>query len=85
MLEADLELVAWRSVEDVTPDGGVVTKVRRSSVRLQGASACTGQLILIFPWPQLQLPSQLTPTPADDVGLGWRTSVEALFPVQCRR
>ena len=28
MLEADLELVSWRSVEDVTPDGGVVKKVR---------------------------------------------------------
>jgi tetratricopeptide (TPR) repeat protein len=25
-LEADLELVSWRSVEDVTPDGGVVKK-----------------------------------------------------------
>ena len=32
MLEADLELLSWRSVEDVTPDGGVVKKVRRSKV-----------------------------------------------------
>ena len=40
MLEADLELVSWRSVEDVTPDGGVVKKVRSSSVRLQASSSC---------------------------------------------
>jgi hypothetical protein len=63
MLEADLELVAWRSVEDVTPDGGVVKKVCGSRMRLRSASACTGQLVafIMFSWPQPQLSSWLRP------------------------